>query len=88
MDKKSKIQDAGFKMNTVFCIQYLAIQFTLIENFVEFSLYKKQQMWYNIIYSESLCSPVAQSVEQVAVNHFVIGSSPVGGAITWYIAKS
>ena len=29
------------------------------------------------------CSPVAQLVEQVAVNHRVIGSSPIGGVIEW-----
>ena len=28
----------------------------------------------------ALHSPVAQSVEQVAVNHWVVGSSPTGGA--------
>ena len=31
--------------------------------------------------TSSLCSPVAQLVEQVAVNHSVIGSNPIRGAI-------
>ena len=31
---------------------------------------------------KSTLSPVAQLVEQVAVNHLVTGSSPVGGAFS------
>jgi hypothetical protein len=27
-------------------------------------------------------SPLAQSVEQVAVNHWVVGSNPTGGALS------
>jgi hypothetical protein len=36
-------------------------------------------MVHNLLTNE-LHSPVAQSVEQVAVNHWVVGSSPTGGA--------
>ncbi|CAI8907143.1 protein of unknown function [Methylocaldum szegediense] len=34
-----------------------------------------------LIITRSVCSPVAQSVEQLAVNQRVGGSSPSGGAI-------
>lgn len=34
-------------------------------------------------FNEMFCSPVAQSAEQVAVNHWVRGSSPCWGATTY-----
>jgi hypothetical protein len=55
--------------------------FNLIKNF-DFT----KHYFFDIIIitaTEILCSPVAQSVEQVAVNHFVVGSSPAGGANTF-----
>ena len=39
----------------------------------------KQQKWF---LSKPTCSPVAQLAEQVAVNHWVRGSSPCWGAIS------
>lgn len=37
------------------------------------------QVW--VCYQDNVRSPIAQSVEQVAVNHWVGGSSPSRGAI-------
>ena len=37
-------------------------------------------MAYLLTFSQRACSPIAQLVEQVAVNHWVAGSSPAWGA--------